>query len=742
MNRHTAINIARRRGAAIGLIMLFAGLTHAGADVISPQTRIQFLQRQSLLQKQSSISATRIQTGEGTEKYFPVIIKLNDAATPLPDYVDILHTRGQLVLAMIPENRLDELGATAGVERLEATAAAAPVMVDAVEFCHASEIMAPGGSLATLTGKGVVTGLCDIGLQPNHLNFLNPDGTTRIRKMMQWDLYAPEFTIAEGSEAIREISTDDTGNTHATHVAGILAGNGGGTAYKGIANESEIVASVGPLADGYLLAGCEEIVKYAREQGKPAVINMSISSTIGPHDGTTLFNQYMKEICKDATVCISAGNDAQRKCYIEKTLTGTTDTLRTYIREYPSWSSVKMSGQADIWGLEGESFKVALVFTDFASDRILKRYDAIDLSKGKNLMLMTSSDEILPGQQSNRLPLPEELEGYIYLVSEINPENGRQNVALSLDYRDITTTDSDLAHYAIGLEVTGDKGTHIEIYTTERIFLNDHWDRKAMKGSGVRSVNDFCCGEGPICVGAMTSQNRIPTLDGGWKDYNNLTIGDMAYFSSYGTLNNGVVLPNIVAPGAQTVSSLSTPYLNEESDRPASEASFKITDGGKVYYWGSMQGTSMSSPFAAGVIALWLQEDPTLTPAEIKRIAIESADAPSTGIGNPQWGTGILNAARGLQMVRELAGISNVSASNSQWRIIPEGNGRFGIECPEAGSVSITVYNMAGTAVYQESVEPQFGGDVKHVDLSHLESGIYLIDCQSGTGRHTAKIAR
>lgn len=730
--------------AALALTLMTPGTPEANADVIGALTRSRLTERR--LEAKNHRPATDIKAlGEAEEEtaYFPVIVKLAGGAQ-LPDFARELHRRGRLVLAMVAEDQIGELGATRGVERIEGAITASVSLVDAVKYCHAQEIMKPVPSgdspaavpamqLAELTGKGVVTGLCDIGIEPNHLTFLDEKGKSRFRKAVTWELYAPEITITEGEAAIEAFATDDAENTHATHVAGILTGSGGGTAYRGIAPGSEPVVSAGPLADAYLLVGCEEIITYAKERGMPAVINISISSTTGPHDGTTLFNQYMEEICKDATVCISAGNDGMRNGYLEKTLAGKDDYLRTYLREYPNWRAIEIDGIADIWGEKGERFTVDILCTDFNSAEILHRYPAVNLEEGKSGLLICS-DDMADGAEHT--PLMDGLKGFILASGEINPENGRMNVAVIMNYADETVTSSKDARYTYGLEVRGDKGTRVEIYGSEKIFLNKHWDNTAMTGNPSRSVNDFCTGEGPICVGAMTSQNRNRKITGEWVDYPSLTIGDVTYFSSYGTLNDGRTLPHIVAPGAQTISALSSHYLNEREGRVEENAAFSVGHDGKEYYWGSMQGTSMSAPFAAGVFALWLEEDPTLTPGEIKRIAIETADAPTADAANPQWGLGILNAARGLEAVRDRAGTGSVRADFNGASVTALGNDRYRLDGLGAGRVS--VWSLEGVRITEAATD----GEGAEISLEGAAPGIYLIVGKGDKGEIRTKAAK
>ena len=70
----------------------------------------------------------------------------------------------------------------------------------------------------------------------------------------------------------------------------------------------------------------------------------------------------------------------------------------------------------------------------------------------------------------------------------------------------------------------------------------------------------------------------------------------------------------------------------------------------------------MASPMAAGVFALWLQADPTLTVSEIRDIAMLTANRNFADIADPHWGaSGALDAVAGLRTVIDRAGIDNVT---------------------------------------------------------------------------------
>ena len=60
----------------------------------------------------------------------------------------------------------------------------------------------------------------------------------------------------------------------------------------------------------------------------------------------------------------------------------------------------------------------------------------------------------------------------------------------------------------------------------------------------------------------------------------------------------------------------------------------------------------MAAPTVAGTIALWLEANPKLTPAEVKDIVCRSARTDAFTEAKPaQFGHGMIDAKRGLEMV-------------------------------------------------------------------------------------------
>jgi len=174
-----------------------------------------------------------------------------------------------------------------------------------------------------LTGKGVLIGIVDSGIDYAHPDFRNADGTTRIE--IYWDQSAGRiYTREEINRALRANSvperlsivpaTDISG--HGTAVAGIAAGNGAasGGRYRGVAYESDLMVvklgnSVGnsfPRTTN-LMTAMDFLVQEAAARRMPIAINLSFGNNYGAHDGTSLLEQYLNEVSNFGRNCIIAG---------------------------------------------------------------------------------------------------------------------------------------------------------------------------------------------------------------------------------------------------------------------------------------------------------------------------------------------------------------------------------------------------------------------------------------------------
>ena len=118
---------------------------------------------------------------------------------------------------------------------------------------------------------------------------------------------------------------------------------------------------------------------------------------------------------------------------------------------------------------------------------------------------------------------------------------------------------------------------------------------------------------------------------------------NLAYFSSRGPTYDGRTKPDIAAPGRYIMAALR----------------------GSANGYTSMSGTSMSSPFVAGVAALMLDADPTLTPSQVKSTLMNTAVDWGPAGKDTDYGAGRLDA---YEAIRTAAGGSgtNITVPNHQ----------------------------------------------------------------------------
>ncbi|GKU26032.1 hypothetical protein CFB3_02240 [Clostridium folliculivorans] len=177
-----------------------------------------------------------------------------------------------------------------------------------------------------VTGSGVLVGFIDTGIDYTHPAFRNQDGTTRIDYIYDLTAQGKVYDRNMINQALRSSNplsvvdvTDPIG--HGTHVAGIACAGGNiDKQYYGVAYECSI-AMVKTTRYGFanyalstqIMRGIRFLIDRANELKKPLVINISLSTNDGAHNGTSLFEQYIQTVCtlERIAIVIAAGNEGE-----------------------------------------------------------------------------------------------------------------------------------------------------------------------------------------------------------------------------------------------------------------------------------------------------------------------------------------------------------------------------------------------------------------------------------------------
>jgi len=201
-------------------------------------------------------------------------------------------------------------------------------------------------------GSGVLVCIIDSGIDWEHEDFRDPDDPTQSRILFIWDqtispqagetsptaegfVYGVEYTNVQIEDEINGITSgfvreqDILG--HGTHVAGIAAGNGASLSnvkYKGMAPEAELVvvkSGNGSFPMNRIIDGLIYANKKAESLGRPLVVNLSLGSDYGPHDGTNALDQAIDNFCSSGSgraVAVSAGNSGDDEIHLSGSIDG------------------------------------------------------------------------------------------------------------------------------------------------------------------------------------------------------------------------------------------------------------------------------------------------------------------------------------------------------------------------------------------------------------------------------------
>ncbi len=616
------------------------------------------------------------------------------------------------------------------------------------------------------TGKGVVAGICDGGIDPNNISFRHANDTSRVEYLMH--IYASESSSAGyrmeeyNRVTVRDFKTDDATAFHGTHTMNIMAGGYKGNVtmaeqnslfggdikeapnpYYGMAYEADIVASCGTLQDYYIAMGIEGILEYAYYMQSPAVINLSLGSNTGPHDGSTVLSKYMELASEEAIICVSAGNEGDLNIALNETLTETDNKVQSFIKPlYPSYNTGSETytnlryGQVYIYSNDTTPFDVKGVIYNTDRDIITFQQASIPASQAGNVVYYISSEDYRQTDTDKlHANLSAAFHGYIGVGAQLDEESGRYYALVEYFLHDNTAKNK--GNYIPGFIVEGQAGQRIDAFCDGTWTVLDGYGKTGWSsGSRNGSISDMACGKGVVVVGSYNNRITFNSLDGKNYNYSVFKEGDVSPFSSYGTTIHGDNLPHVVAPGSTVISAISEVYTSGSNYASFPEyQQAKATVNGKTYYWQEFIGTSMATPAVAGAIALWLEANPNLTVDEVKDIIARTAirdEAVQNSQADPiQWGAGKFDAYAGLKEAIRLTPVEDI-LSDQRLMVQLTGDRMYNIFLGGATSLETALYDLSGRRVIAYTA----AGDETTLDASALTAGVYLLRVNN----HTQKL--
>lgn len=627
---------------------------------------------------------------------------------------------------------LQRLAKQEGVEYIQITSGATQMLNLARQEAGTDQIHKGTSLPQAYTGAGVVVGVVDAGFDYMHAAFRRPaDGALRIKRV--WEQGATTLDGASAPakygygielntpELIEKAQGDSDSNSHGTHVAAIAAGSDAykDGAYVGNAPDADIVLvalDLNASTNADISNAVQYIFDYADEVGKPCVVNLSLGNQDGPHDGTSTFDTMTDAMQGPGRLIVgAAGNHRTDAFHIDHTFaTADAAPLRTFVKYKVAPSNSVSGGTIEIWGEKGVDFTV-----DIAAYSTFNKKDA-------------RSTTVYPAEGVTDVDFGKYATGTWKVASEVSPLNGKPHVVLTSALTSIRN------NYAIALTVTPKTAGRVNIWSDNTYLALESRDIEGFSAPDAAS-STLCeiggTGKRILTVGSYTTRNEY-TTNGGQQATLQETVGDLSSFSSYGPTVDGRMKPNITAPGCFIISAVS----NNDASGNLMYAEYN-ENFGRYNQYGYMQGTSMASPFVAGIVATWLQAYPQLTPEQLHEIVQNTArkDSFTATAPDSNWGYGKINALDGLRQCieKQETGCVSVAMPFDGTVRIADGNILLGFARDTQATLCIT--SMTGSTLFCKQLGKRSAGETLSVAVPQLPKGVYLLSVNTPTATKTFK---
>jgi hypothetical protein len=518
------------------------------------------------------------------------------------------------------------------------------------------------------TGKDVIVGYIDNGCDFQHPDFKDANGNSRI--IRYWDHNLPfdatrtptEYGYGQVFDSIdlnNMIPIPDCSSGHGTTVTGAGSGNGFANGKNaGTAPDSKIIIIDFKLnTQNFELAvadGVDYIFKIADQYGLPAVVNISLGTYFGSHDGNDPASVLIENLLDEKPgriVVSSAGNGGNFKNFhIRNTVTSTPSFF--WLKNNPNTGAAFGPNTAffDLWGTSSQvnginfSFSACKSSGNFETRGVTQTYnvgstigttifDTIRNVNGQNIATL----EVYSGIQNGAYNM-------FALISKID----------STDYYiAFNTFGSGLFDAWTGANAGQDYQFVEDIPT---ISILPEIINYVLPDSLQSIVSGWNCSEKVISVANMQNGTSYTDINGVFHD-DSATLppsGKLAPSSSIGPSRLNVMKPDITLAGDGTFSPVPICFL----ENPALQ--FRVLQDG----WHAPNGgTSMASPALAGIGALYLEKCPKSNYFDFKEDLTSTAYADNFTGNLPNFAYGF-GKAHALELLKKTNYSINLNGGN------------------------------------------------------------------------------
>ncbi len=556
---------------------------------------------------------TALARGEWEDAQVAVLVRTHRPHSAALPGLAVQNRHGEFIAGLAAVQRLQELADHPAVFFVEASRPVWPALDVSVPEVRAD--LAWSAPRET-TGKNVIIGVVDSGIDITHHDFrVDRTGDGQLegsRILALWDQNQPPdgsstrygfhngrvYTRGDLEQALltgNPPSRDDAHGGHGTHVTGIAAG-GGAAGRRGVAPDADIVVVKSSFYTNDVIKGVDFVFQVAEDAALPAVVNLSLGTHSGPHDGTSNFERAIDALVDrpGRAVVVAAGNEGDSKIHVGANVTSPA-----------TWNLLASASTVpvELWHAGDASFTVTIA---------APTGETTTAHPGVTAFLPTASGNVWLENPDQR-----------------DARNGDKQVYIELRQA-LRGSEWQITFQPLA------QGGRVDGWVT------DTTAGSFREGDSYSTISEPGNARRVVTVGSYTTKVSWESLDGP-QERGGYSPDTLSFFSSRGPTRDGRAKPELTAPGAWIAAPLSRDVVPPRWLRLPGDA-YRMN-----------AGTSMAAPHVSGAVALLFSLERDLDWRDISAALTASArpDQHTGSVPNRAWGAGKLDVAAAVALLPE-----------------------------------------------------------------------------------------